>query len=107
MRMLMKVTIPVETGNAAAIKGTLVSTIQQILADIRPEAAYFSTEDGQRSLFIIFDMRESSQLPGFLEPWLIAFGALVSVQPAMSLQDLAEGLHGLQSAAKSYGRPAA
>ncbi len=107
MRMIMKVSIPVETGNAAAIKGTLVSTIQQILADLRPEAAYFSEDDGQRNLFIIFDMRESSQLPGVSEPWFVAFSARVTVRPAMNLQDLSDGLHGLQSAVKSYGKTAA
>jgi hypothetical protein len=104
MRMMMSVSIPVETGNAAAVKGTLVSTIQQILADLRPEAAYFSEDDGARHVTIIFDMRDSSQLPGIAEPWFHALNASVTVRPAMSLQDLADGLHGMQSAAKAYGK---
>jgi hypothetical protein len=105
MRMILRVSIPVETGNAAAVKGTLGSTIQQILADLRPEAAYFTEDQGQRTGFIVFDMKESSQLPSIAEPWFLAFNAQVSVRPAMSLKDLAEGLPGMQMAVKAYGKP--
>ena len=50
MRMLLRVSIPVETGNAAAKAGTLGPTIEKILADLKPEAAYFLADDnGNRS----------------------------------------------------------
>jgi hypothetical protein len=68
MRMIMTVSIPVEAGNAAVLNGTLGSTIQQILEDLKPEAAYFADEDGKRTGFIIFDMKESSQLIAIAEP---------------------------------------
>jgi hypothetical protein len=107
MRMMLSVSIPVETGNAAAVKGNLYSAIQQILADLRPEAAYFTEHEGERHVFTIFDMRDSSQLPGISEPWFLAFNARVQVCPAMSLQDLTDGLHWLQLAVKSYGKTGA
>ena len=48
MRFLLKVNIPVETGNAAAKAGKLGAIIQSILAELKPEAVYFTDNDGQR-----------------------------------------------------------
>ncbi len=39
MRMLLKVCIPVEAGNAAARSGSLGATIESILDELKPEAA--------------------------------------------------------------------
>ena len=44
MRFLVKVSIPVEAGNAAVKAGKLGSTIQSILADLKPEAVYFTDD---------------------------------------------------------------
>lgn len=48
MRFLLKVNIPVESGNAAAKAGKLGATIQSILADLKPEAVYFTDDNGQQ-----------------------------------------------------------
>jgi len=48
MRMMLKVSIPVDTGNAAIRDGSIVTKIQSILADLKPEAAYFTEFDGER-----------------------------------------------------------
>jgi hypothetical protein len=104
MRMLMTVSIPVEAGNAAVRKGNLGSTIQSILADLKPEAAYFSEEDGRRTGFIVFDMKESSQLPALAEPWFLAFNATFRVRPAMNAEDLAAGMPGMTKAVEKFGK---
>lgn len=105
MRMLLRVSIPVEAGNAAAKDGTLGSTIEGILADLKPEAAYFLADDsGQRSGSIVFDMKDSSQIPAVAEPWFLAFGATVSLRPVMNLKDLAKAGASIGKAAKKYGK---
>jgi hypothetical protein len=102
--MLLRVSIPVESGNAAAKAGTIGSTIERIVADLKPEAAYFFADDnGERSGSIVFDMKDTSQIPAITEPWFLAFNARISLRPVMSPQDLAAGLPGIAKAATAYG----
>ena len=105
MRMLLRVSIPVEAGNAAAKAGTLGTTVEKILADLKPEAAYFMADDhGNRSGSIVFDMKDTSQIPAIAEPWFLAFNAKISLRPVMNAQDLATGAPGIANAAKTYGK---
>jgi hypothetical protein len=105
MRMLLRVSIPVETGNAAAKAGTLGTTIEKILADLKPEASYFMADDqGNRSGSIVFDMKDSSQIPSVAEPWFHAFNAKISLRPVMSPQDLAAAQPGIAQAAKQFAK---
>jgi hypothetical protein len=103
--MLLRVSIPVEAGNAAAKDGTLGSTIEKILADLKPEAAYFMADDnGNRSGSIVFDMKDTSQIPAIAEPWFLAFNAKVSLRPVMNPQDLTKAGPSIAKAAKQYGK---
>ena len=106
MRMMMKATIPIEAGNAAVRNGSLGTTMQKILADLKPEAAYFVEDSGQRTGIIFFDMKESSQLPAIAEPWFLAFNASLTVRPAMTAEDLAMGMPGMERAVQVYGKGA-
>jgi hypothetical protein len=104
MRMMLKVNMPNDTANELARQGKLGSTIQQILADLKPEAAYFAEDKGQRTGYIFFDMTDSSQLPVIAEPWFLALNAKITVRPAMNPEDLGKAMPGLEDAVKKYGR---
>src|SRR5438552_2761247 len=105
MRMLLRVSIPVEAGNAAFRAGTFGSTIDRILADLKPEAAYFlADDDGNRSGSIVFDLKDPSQIPAIAEPWFLAFNAQISLRPVMSAQDLAAAGPAIAKAVQDYGR---
>ena len=98
MRMMLRATMPVDTGNAAISDGSLQTKVQKILADLKPEAAYFIEENGQRTALIFFDMKDSSELPAVAEPWFLAFNASLTVKPAMNPQDLAAAAPGMERA---------
>jgi hypothetical protein len=105
MRMLLRVSIPVEAGNAAAKAGTLGPTIEKILGNLKPEAAYFfADDDGNRSGSVVFDMKDTSQIPAVAEPWFFAFNAKVSIRPIMTPQDLAAAGSAIAQAAEQYGK---
>ena len=103
MRILLKVNIPVETGNAAAKSGKLSTTIQSILSDLKPEAAYFTDDKGQRTGYLFLDLAEAAQIPAICEPWFMAFNAAVEIHPVMVPQDLAKAAPAIKKAVKKYG----
>ena len=104
MRFLLKVNIPVEAGNTAAKAGKLGATIQSILADLKPEAAYFTDESGRRTAFIVLEMQDASQIPAIAEPWFLAFNASIEIHPVMIPADLAKAGPAIEQAVKSDGR---
>ena len=94
---------PGGSGKRSSCNGSLGSTIQRILAELKPEAAYFAEENGERTGFIVFDMKDSSQLPAIAEPWFLAFHAHLRVRPAMNQQDLEAGMPGMTRAVENFG----
>ncbi|HET7871459.1 MAG TPA: hypothetical protein VFL42_03040 [Terriglobales bacterium] len=104
MRCLLKVHIPVENGNEAIADGSLARTIESILNDFKPEAAYFAEENGKRTGFIFLDLKDPSQIPVVAEPWFLAFNAHVELHPAMNVEDLKKASSGIERAVKNHYR---
>jgi hypothetical protein len=102
MRFLVKANIPVEAGNEVARAGKLGTTIQSILADLKPEAVYFTDDHGQRTAFLFLEMRDASQIPAIAEPWFLAFNASVEIHPVMVPDDLAKAGTAITAAVKKY-----
>jgi hypothetical protein len=103
MRFLLKVNIPVESGNAAAKAGKLGTTIQSILAELKPEAVYFTDNNGQRTGYLFLDLQDASQIPAIAEPWFLAFNASIEIHPVMVPEDLAKAAPAIEKAVKKYG----
>jgi len=60
MRFMITFRIPTEKGNALARDGSLGPTIQSILEEIQPEAAYFADMDSVRGGYVVINMDEAS-----------------------------------------------
>jgi hypothetical protein len=103
MRVLVKVSLPVEAANQSARQGELGKTIQSILEDQKPEAAYFVAEGGKRTGYLFIDLLDVSQIPGIAEPWFLAFNASVEITPAMTLKDLAAAGPAIEKAVRKFG----
>jgi hypothetical protein len=81
-----------EAGNKAITDGTLPKIMQQLMDKTHPEAAYFGTENGDRTAFIVFDLADASDIPVISEPAFTHLGARITYMPVMDLEDLRKGL---------------
>lgn len=101
MRMLLTVTLPHEPFNAAVRKGTAGLTIAKILEAAKPEAVYFTEQDGQRGAILVINVENPSQVPAFAEPWFLNFNADCKFRIVMSPEDLQQA--GLAELGKKWG----
>ena len=99
MRMFVRFTLPVDASNEAIKNGSLKATIEKTIAALKPEAAYFMAHDGMRSGFMVFDMKDPSDIPSIAEPFFLGMNAAVEFAPVMNAEDLAAGL---EKAAKTF-----
>ncbi len=103
MRFIVKARMVVEAANALARQGKLGSTIQSIVEDLKPEAAYFVADEGQRTAILVVNMEDASQIPAIAEPWFLAFNAEIEATPAMVAEDLEKAGPAIEQAVKKYG----
>ncbi len=98
--MLLNVKIPHEEFNKAVSDGSVGNKMRRILEDAKPEAVYFTEQNGQRGAILIINMEDPSQVPAFAEPWFLAFKANVEFRVVMSPDDLQRA--GLEELGKKW-----
>jgi hypothetical protein len=89
-RILLQVTIPHEPFNSFVRDGTVGAKMEQIMKQIKPEAIYFTEQDGHRGAVAVVDISDASQIPAMAEPWFLSFNADVKMCIAMTPADLAK-----------------
>ena len=102
MRFMLKVEMPVERANELAEEGKLGEAIQTILEDLEPEAAYFTTSNGDRAGYIFINIDDASEIPAFAEPWFLALEANVDIVPVMTPEDLGKAGPAIERAVKKF-----
>jgi len=91
MKILMNVKLPHRPFNAAVKDGSVGPKLNKILEAIKPEAVYFTEQNGQRGAVLVVDMPDSSKIPALAEPWFLTFEADVEFRPVMTPADLKKG----------------
>jgi hypothetical protein len=99
--MLLNVTFPHEPFNTAVRNGTAGKTISKILEAIKPEAVYFTEQDGHRGATLVLKLEKASEVPALAEPWFLHFHADCKFRIAMTPEDLQRA--GLEELGKKWG----
>ncbi len=89
-----------EEFNKAVKDGSIGNKMRRILEDTKPEAVYFTEQNGQRGAILIIDLPDPSKVPAFAEPWFLAFNANVEFHIVMTPDDLQRA--GLEELGKKW-----
>ena len=92
MRVMAKITVPVESGNRALKDGSIGKIIQTAADRWKPEAIYIGPFEGRRTVFIVFDLPSPSDILAFTEPWFQGMNAGVEINPVMIVDDVQKEL---------------
>jgi hypothetical protein len=101
MRMLLHVEFPLEPFNTYVREGTAGAKVQKVLEAIKPEAAYFSENNGRRGGTLVVNITDPSQIPALAEPFFLTFNAELRLRVAMTPEDL--GRANLDALGKKWG----
>ena len=101
MRFMLTFRVPMDEGNAAIKDGSIGPTLQAIIDELKPEAAYFGPMEGARGGYLVVNFDDPSQLPAVAEPLFLALGATIQISPVFTPEELPA--EALQQAAQKYG----
>ena len=88
MKFIVHISLPAARFNDAVRDGSAGKKLARIMEETKPEAAYFTSKDGQRGGYLIFNIKDASEIPRLAEPWFLNFEATVEFMPAMTAEDL-------------------
>jgi hypothetical protein len=92
MRMMLTAQLSTSAANPAMTDGRFGKMLETLMARAKPEAAYFTATDGERSAVIFFDLVQVSDIPWICEPLFMTANAKVELKPVMTADDVQAGL---------------
>jgi hypothetical protein len=95
MRTMVKFTIPTQEANPLVKDGSIGQTMESLMGNLQPEAAYFGPIEGKRGGFIVIDMEEGSDVVTKLEHLWLELGATIELFPVATPDELRAGLQSL------------
>lgn len=104
MKYIMKIRMSQERGNEATSDPQFGHKMNELLAEIKAEAAYFTTINGNRGGYIIVNMNDASEMPAIAEPFFLWLNAEIDFLPVMRPEDLAKAGTAMNAAVKKWGK---
>ncbi|MFE2287655.1 hypothetical protein ACFXDJ_26245 [Streptomyces sp. NPDC059443] len=98
MRVMLRAHLDTVTTNEGIKSGALTQAMKGLLDKVKPEAAYFGLHEGVRSCWIVFDLKDSADVPAVVWDLFTQYNAEVEVAPVMNAQDMQKSLGALLSA---------
>jgi hypothetical protein len=89
---MLKVCIPVDAGNKAIRDGVLPKTVATFLEQHNPESAFFTAENGRRTAYFVFELRNPSDIPSIAEPFFTNLQAEITLSPVMNVDEMRTGV---------------
>ena len=81
MRTMLKFELGLTATNAAVRDGTIAEINERLAAATKPEAAYYGTENGHRTGYLVFDLTDPAQIAVIAEPLFQRAEATVESSP--------------------------
>ncbi len=97
MRFIIRAKIPTEAGNKMIQDPKFISTLEEYINKVKPEASYFFEADGNRVLAFVVNIDSADMIPAIAEPLFQGSDANVEIHPVMSLDDLKKGIQRLSA----------
>lgn len=92
--------MPLEPFNSLVKQGTVGKVLGKIMEDLKPEAAYFTLEDGKRSALMVININKPGDYVKYAEPFFLQFNAQVKYDIVMSPEELRAS--GIEEMGKKY-----
>lgn len=103
MKYIVKMRMSLEKGNEAIKDPNFGHKMSTLLAEIKAEAAYFTTICGHRGAYIVVNIDDASQVPAISEPFFLWLGAELDWLPVMKPEDLAKAGPAIGAAVQKWG----
>jgi hypothetical protein len=88
VRFLAKITIPKRTGDRASKSGELQRTVQAAMDTLKPEAAYFFEQDGDRECVFVVNL----DVAAMIKPLFPGLEPSIYVTPVVNAAEFQQGL---------------
>jgi hypothetical protein len=87
----------------SATQRKAAKSVSAAVEELKPEAAYFTPQGGDRSGFFVVNMQDSSQIAATAERFFFGLNARVDMVPVMAPDDLQKALSGVPGIIDRYG----